>query len=180
MARTVNPATEAERFLGALDEKSLAIDDAIAQAKSGVAHSSFAAYKVFSDAASDFDGFCILIEYRIKKIPGEAERAGFEARLLTARVHAMTRMLKASIELIGAVANQKELPLGAKDVFLRELRSIYNLKNTLSRPPFVGQLPGDTEHDLDLAEKILREIIDKAPALLELTPMVDPAEPPAD
>jgi hypothetical protein len=44
----------------------------------------------------------------------------------------------------------------------------------------VGQLPGDTTHDLDLAEKILREIIDKAPALLELTPMVDPAEPSAD
>lgn len=120
MARTVNPTAEAERFLGALDEKSLALDAAIAHAKSGVAHSSFAAYKTFSDAASDFDGFCILIEYRIKKIPGDAERAGFESRLLTARVHAMTRMLKASIELIGAVANQKELPLGAKDVLDRK------------------------------------------------------------
>jgi hypothetical protein len=170
MARTVNPAAEAERFLEALDEKSRAIDETITEAKNGVAHSSFAAYKAFSDATSDFDGFCILIEYRIKKVTDDAQRASLDSRLLTVRVHAMTRMLKASIDLIGAVANQKELPLGAKDVFLRELRSVYNLKNSLSRPPFAGQLPGDTGHDVDLAEKILREIIDKAPALLDLSP----------
>lgn len=169
MARTVNPATEAERFLSALEDKSRALDDAIAVAKSGIARSSFAAYKQFADASADFDGFCILIEYRIKKVGPGPERASLESRLLTARTHAMARMLKASIELIGGLAGQRVFPLGAKDVFLRELRSLYALKNTLAREPFAGQLPAETGHDVELAEKILREIIDKAPALLDLT-----------
>lgn len=168
MARTVNPAIEAERFLEALAEKSNVLDAAIAEAKSGVARSSFAAYKAFADSAGDFDGFCILIEYRIKKVEPGPVRASLESRLLTERVQAMSRMLKASIELIGALAGQRVFPLGAKDVFLRELRSLYGLKNTLAREPFLGQLPAETGRDVELAEKILREIIDKAPALLDL------------
>jgi hypothetical protein len=168
MARTVNPAVEAERFLEALDDKVRALDEAIAEAKSGIARSSFAVYKQFADAAADFDGFCILIEYRIKKVEPGPERASLESRLLTSRAHAMSRMLKASIELIGGLAGQRVFPLGAKDVFLRELRSLYALKNTLSREPFLSQLPTESGHDVELAEKILREIIDKAPALLDL------------
>ncbi|MFM7346640.1 MAG: hypothetical protein ACKO1J_14885 [Tagaea sp.] len=168
MARTVNPAIEAERFLEALGDKTAALDEAIADAKGGVARSSFAAYQTFADAAADFDGFCILIEYRIKKVEPGPERASLESRLLTSRVHAMSRMLKASIELIGGLAGQRVLPLGAKDVFLRELRSLYGLKNTLGREPFLSQLPAESGHDVELAEKILREIIDKAPALLDL------------
>jgi hypothetical protein len=168
MARTVNPAVEAERFLEALDDKIRALDGAIAVAKTGVARSSFAAYKQFADASADFDGFCILIEYRIKKVEPGPARAALESRLLTERVNAMSRMLKASIELIGALAGQRVFPLGAKDVFLRELRSLYGLKNTLAREPFASHLPAETGHDVELAEKILREIIDKAPALLDL------------
>lgn len=170
MARTVNPALEAERFLDALNDKTRALDDAIADAKAGIARSSFAAYKLFADAAADFDGFCILIEYRIKKVEPGPERASLESRLLTERMHAMSRMLKTSIQLIGGLAGQRVFPLGAKDVFLRELRSLYGLKNTLAREPFASRLPADTGHDVELAEKILREIIDKAPALLDLTP----------
>lgn len=169
MARTVNPAIEAERFLEALGEKTAVLEAAIADAKGGIARSSFAAYKIFADAAADFDGFCILIEYRIKKVEPGPERASLESRLLTSRVHAMSRMLKASIELIGGLAGQRVFPLGAKDVFLRELRSLYALKNTLGRAPFASQLPAETGRNVDLAEKILREIIDKAPALLDLT-----------
>jgi hypothetical protein len=60
--------------------------------------------------------------------------------------------------------------LGAKEIFLRELRSLYALKNALSQEPYASQLGAETAPDVELAEKILREIIDKAPALLELTP----------
>lgn len=170
MARTADPLAEAERFMAALDEKSAAVDSAIAGARAGIAQSAFAAYKKFSDAIADFDGFCILIEYRIKKAPPGPARASLEARLLTARTHAMSRMLAASIQLIGGLASHKEFPLGAKEIFLRELRSLYALKNALSQEPYASQLGAETAPDVELAEKILREIIDKAPALLELTP----------
>jgi hypothetical protein len=133
MARTVNPADEARRFLDALDEKAEGISALLADTKADVARSSYSAYKRFADAVNDFDSFCILIEYRIK--------------------------------------SAKELPLGAKDLFLRELRAIYALKNSLSSPPFDGNLPAETAHDVELAEKILREIIERAPALLDLSMM---------
>lgn len=169
MARTVNPAEEARRFLDALDEKTERIAELVAGAKTDIARSTFSAYKRFADAVSDFDSFCILIEYRIKRVPEGAERTALEARFHSARVGQMARHLKTSIELMGLVASARELPLGAKDVFLRELKAIYTLKNALSAPPFANGLHAETVHDVDLAEKILREIIERAPALLDLS-----------
>lgn len=170
MARTADPALEADRFMTALDDKFAAVDAAIVEARAGIARSAFAAYKRFSDATADFEGFCILIEYRIKKVPPGAARTSLENRLLTARTYAMSRMLAASIKLIGGLAGRAEFPLGAKEIFLRELRSLYALKNALSQEPYASRLSAESGPDVDLAEKILREIIDKAPTLLELSP----------
>jgi len=176
MARTVNPADEARRFLDALDEKADGIATLLAGTKDDVARSSYSAYKRFADAVNDFDSFCILIEYRIKRVPEGDERMSLEARFQSARLAHMSRQLKTSIEMMALVAAAKELPLGAKDLFLRELRAIYALKNSLSSPPFDGNLPAETAHDVELAEKILREIIERAPALLDLSMMADGAE----
>ena len=169
MARTVNLEAEIERFLDALDEKEAALRDVVASTKSEVARSSFANYKKFSDACGDFDSFCILIEYRLKRLPQGPVHARLNARFQAARVAHMSRQLKTSIELMGLVANARELPMGAKDVFLRELRSIYALKNALSEPPFAASVTPESTHNIELAEKILREIIERAPTMLELS-----------
>jgi len=169
MARAPNHAAEVERFLDALDEKSIALIDLVSSTKSDVARSSFANYKRFADAGGDFESFCILIEYRLKRLQAGPAREALDARFQAARVGHMARQLKTSIDLIGLVATSRELPLGAKDVFLRELRSIYGLKNALSEPPYSTGMPAETLHDIDLAEKILREIIERAPTLLELS-----------
>ena len=176
MARTVNPADEARRFLDALDEKAEGISTLLANTKADVARSSYSAYKRFADAVNDFDSFCILIEYRIKRVPEGEERTTLEARFQSARLAHMSRQLKTSIEMMALVASAKELPLGAKDLFLRELRAIYTLKNSLSSPPFDGNLPAENAHDVELAEKILREVIERAPALLDLSMNNDGAD----
>jgi hypothetical protein len=169
MARPVNHEAEIERFLDALDEKSSTLGDVVAATKSDAARSSFANYKKFSDAVGDFDSFCILIEYRLKRLPQGPARAQLDKRFHAARVAHMARQLKTSIELMGLVATARELPLGAKDVFLRELRMIYALKNALSEPPYADGRAPETAHDIELAEKILREIIERAPTMLELS-----------
>jgi hypothetical protein len=176
MARTVNLEAEIERFLDALDEKSSVLRDVVVATKSEVARSSFANYKKFADACGDFDSFCILIEYRLKRLPQGPARAQLGARFQAARVAHMARQLKTSIELMGLVASARELPLGAKDVFLRELRSIYALKNALSEPPFADGLAPENARDIELAEKILREIIERAPTMLELSLGIESGE----
>jgi hypothetical protein len=169
MARPVNLEVEIERFLDALDEKAAALRDVVAATKTEVARSSFANYKKFAEVCGDFDSFCILIEYRLKRLPQGSGRAQLDARFHAARVAHMSRQLKTSIELMGIVASTHALPLGAKDVFLRELRSIYALKNALSEPAFADSVAAETAHDIELAEKILREIIERAPTMLELS-----------
>ena len=176
MARPVNLEAELETFLDALDEKSSALREIVAATKSDVAKSSFATYKKFADACGEFESFCILIEYRLKRLPQGPAHARHDARFQTARVAQMSRQLKTSIELMGVVANARELPLGAKDVFLRELRSIYALKNALSEPPFADGMAADTGRDVEIAEKILREIIERAPTLLELSLGIESGE----
>jgi hypothetical protein len=177
MARAPNHLAEIERFLDALDEKSIGLIEMVASIKSDVARSSFSNYKRFSDACGDFDSFCILIEYRLKRLPTGPDRESLDARFQSARTAHMARQLRTSIDLLGLVASATELPLGARDVFLRELRSIYALKNALSEPSFADGIEAGTAHDIELAEKILREVIERAPTLLELSMGLDGGSP---
>ena len=59
------------------------------------------------------------------------------------------------------------LPLGAREIFIAELHSLYEAREKLRRPDYVSRLSSGLATDLDTAEAILEEIIDKAPGLLK-------------
>jgi hypothetical protein len=50
---------------------------------------------------------------------------------------------------------------------MEELRSIHHAHETLRRPEYARRLEPDVIHDLDVAEQILTEIVDRAPRLLQ-------------
>ena len=58
------------------------------------------------------------------------------------------------------------LPMGAREIFVAELRSLHDAAEKLKRPNYAGKLGPDLDRDLETASLILEEIIDKAPSLL--------------
>jgi hypothetical protein len=57
--------------------------------------------------------------------------------------------------------------MGTREIFMEELRSLHHAHETLHRPEYARRLETDVIHDLEVAEQILTEIVDRAPRLLE-------------
>jgi hypothetical protein len=54
-----------------------------------------------------------------------------------------------------------------REVFAQELRHLNDAKTELRSPLHAGKLATDLEQDLETAELILNEVIDKAPSLVD-------------
>ena len=61
---------------------------------------------------------------------------------------------------------KENLPLGAREMFQSELRTLFEAERMISDPRYISQLDESARDDLETAKSILEEIIEKAPALL--------------
>ena len=61
------------------------------------------------------------------------------------------------------------LPLGAREMFQSELRTLYEAERMISHPRYVSHLDESAKDDLEVAKEILQEIIENAPALLNFS-----------
>jgi hypothetical protein len=76
-------------------------------------------------------------------------------------------LIKASMRFFFVLSANTILPLGAREIFIAELHSLYEAREKLRRPDYLSRLSTGLATDLDTAEAILEEIIDKAPGLLK-------------
>lgn len=75
-------------------------------------------------------------------------------------------LVKASMRFFFMLSAKTTLPLGAREIFLTELRSLHEAAEKLRRPEFETRLDAGLRKELETAELILEEIIHKAPAML--------------
>ncbi|CAK0780122.1 Archaeal PaREP1/PaREP8 family [Azospirillaceae bacterium] len=127
---------------------------------------SFAAYQAFRDKVGEFQALVILIEGRLRNLvdshKGDDLREQFE-RLDTLM---LSLLVRASMRFFFVLSANPIMPLGAREIFMSELRSLHDARDKLSRPEYAGKISTELSNDLDMAETILEEIIEKAPNLL--------------
>lgn len=127
----------------------------------------YATYVAFQQKCEDFDTLSILTEYRLKNIKTgsdpELERALADIMLKT-----RSATLTATLHFLRLLSERDSLPLGSRDVFMRELRTLHHLRNEMKSPRYEGKLTARTLADIHIAEEILTVILERAPALLEL------------
>ncbi|MDR3517821.1 MAG: hypothetical protein P4M00_18620 [Azospirillaceae bacterium] len=137
-----------------------------AVAQQDASRNSFLAYREFRDKIGEFKALVILIEGRLKNIvDGKADDLQQQFERLDTLMMAL--LVRASMKFFFVLSANTVLPLGAREIFVAELRSLYEAHEKLSRPAYVGRLDASLESDLQTAEAILEEIIDKAPSLLQ-------------
>ena len=135
---------------------------AATDAKSG---NSFHAYRAFRDKAGEFETFSILIEGRLNRMEeGTDPQLLAQFELLTS--HTYKELIRASIKFLYVLAAGATLPLGTREIFMQELRTLHDTQKKLTEPRYAGRLDEETKRNLKVAEDILNEIIDKAPSLL--------------
>ncbi|MEA5501600.1 hypothetical protein VB735_00510 [Halotia wernerae UHCC 0503] len=152
-------------MLTALEQGATRVIMAARQASADASQDKYHAYLNFREVVDDFDTLAIVIEYKLKRMRDEkAEALSEKFDELTAFM--LSSIVSASLHFLRILSEKTEMPLGARDVFKSELRSLYHAKDRIETDRYVGRLNERTRADLIAAEQILEVVIEKAPRLL--------------
>jgi hypothetical protein len=156
---------EVKELLEALERQCREAAKLAKQAEHEAARHSFSTYREFRDKVGEFQALVILIEQRLRNIvDGRSDdlREQFD-RLDTVMLGLLVR---ASMRFFFVLSANTILPMGAREIFVAELRSLHDAHEKLRQPKYAARLDSELERDLETASLILEEIIDKAPSLL--------------
>lgn len=152
-------------MLAALERGATRVILAAQEAANEANDDKFKAYVGFREVVDDFDTLAIVIEYKLKRLRDDKATALAEKfDELTAFM--LSSIVTASLHFLRILAEKRELPLGARDVFKSELRSLYHAKERIESDRYVHRLNERTRADLVAAEQILEVVIERAPRLL--------------
>jgi hypothetical protein len=166
MARK-HTSQEVERFLAALEQQARGIIALSDKAAAEANKHSYELYNKFRMRVSEFETFSIVIESRLRNLNGQkAEK--LQAKFDELSILMFNHFIKSSIKFFFVLSASTHLPLGAREIFMAELKRIYDAKQKLERPKYQSGIDDEVRMNLDLAEDILNEIIEKAPKLLDL------------
>jgi len=129
--------------------------------------SRFTDYARTRNLTSECLAFLIVIDRRIDALPDHMQaepRRIFESHTITL----WGTLLECSLAFLRTIADQTHLPLGSREVFVREIKTLHDAHAILSQDRFVGKVPESTMDKQKQAERILNEVIDRAPRLLDL------------
>jgi hypothetical protein len=157
---------EAKGLIQALDRQLREAAQLSAAAQKEAARQSFVAYQQFREKVGEFKALCILVESRLKNL-GDPKRDDLQAEYERIDTLMLALLVKASLKFFFVLSANTVLPLGAREIFVSELRSLYEANEKLRSPKFEGKLDKNILQDVETAEAILEEIIDKAPSLLQ-------------
>jgi hypothetical protein len=158
-------ADKVREMLSALERVATRVIAAAQTAASDAFQDKFKAYAVFREHVDDFDTLAIVIEYKIKRLrDNRAEKLSTKFVELTGFM--LSAIVTASLHFLRILAEKRELPLGARDVFMSELRSLYHAKERIETDRYAHLLTDKTKADLAAAEQILEIVIERAPKLL--------------
>ena len=165
MSRTYSRG-EVEQLLGALETSASSVIKTAGAASSEARLDKFQAYQEFKQRCDDFDTLSILIEHRLKNMKGGKER-DLEEKFDELTLFLLTATLTASLHFLRILSERDALPLGSRDVFMRELRNLHRAQEKIRDPRFEGRISDRTSNDVKVAEDILSAIIERAPEILD-------------
>ncbi|MBI3506999.1 MAG: hypothetical protein HY059_19350 [Proteobacteria bacterium] len=165
---TQHTRREVENLLTALEGHADHVISAAKEVSGALEQEEFGIYAKFRSHCDDFDTLAIVIEYRLKNLRGGRDKA-LEAQFEELTVFMLSATLQTSLHFLRILAHRNELPLGSKDIFLSELRSLYRVKQLLEMDRFRNKISSRANKDIETAEEILGVIIERAPSLLQLS-----------
>ncbi|HEX9660451.1 MAG TPA: hypothetical protein VGA18_09120 [Rhodothermales bacterium] len=155
-------------LLDALETKASEIGGLLVKAQQGISRDSLDGYLKFRELSTEFDAFCIIVDMRLNNMKDDAPVASMRLRYDDCVFAVSRTLVDASLRILFALSDRQVLPLGSKDVFLTELKSLYYTRERLGEDRFESRIDEATKTQLGKAEQILMQIIDRAPAMLDL------------
>jgi hypothetical protein len=122
-------------------------------------------YAHFRSKSGEVYTLSIVVRARVDNLDSGVDQE-LSDRYNRAVVESQRTIIHASLRFMDVLSKLDALPLGAREVFTGELRSLYDARERLRDPKLAAFLDASVEKKIAVAEAVLNAIIEKAPKLL--------------
>jgi hypothetical protein len=157
---------EVEEFLSRLELRARKLIGLADVLEKNADKSDVTGYRPFREEVDNFKALSLVISERLNKLESHPKKEELEEQFHKLQVLMLRLVIKTSLKFFFVMSAKEHLPLGAREMFQSELRTLYEAERMISNPRYISQLDDSAKDDLDTAKSILEEIIEKAPALL--------------
>lgn len=165
------PREEIEQFLRILEKRIRQLGETVAAAADGLdpesPEISFADYVRSRDLSSECWAFSIVIERRLDDYQGPG-KGKMRERFDDLTIDIWSMLLSCSLYFLDSLSRREYLPIGSREIFVREIKTLYDAHKLLADPRYDNRISDTLRRQHHRAERILNEIIERAPALLNL------------
>ncbi|WP_135079837.1 hypothetical protein [Terasakiella sp. SH-1] len=152
------------QFIGSLKEKTQELDNWAKHAEASLTGEGFGTYLEFRDLVIECESFNEVIQRRLATAEREGDNPDLQDQLDELSVRQLTLAIHASLKFLRYIA-EKNLPIGSRDVFIRELQDLHRMKQTLENERLQEKVDQAALDDQQKVEEILNVVIEKAPQL---------------
>lgn len=157
---------EVEEFLSRLELRARRLIALADDLEKHADKSDITGYRPFREEVDNFKALSLVIKERMNKLESHPKKEELEHHFHKLQLLMLRIVIKTSVKFFFVMSAKENLPLGAREMFQSELRTLYEAERMISDPRYVSELDDSAKDDLDIAKSILEEIIEKAPALL--------------
>ncbi len=122
-------------------------------------------YAEFRSKSGEIYTLSIIVKARVDNLEGGANKE-MSDRFDQAVVNAQRLIIHASLKFMEVLSRMDVLPLGAREIFTGELRSLYDARERLRDARLAPFIDDRLEKNIATAEAVLNTIIEKAPQLM--------------
>ncbi|MBK1839964.1 hypothetical protein JHL17_21385 [Azospirillum sp. YIM B02556] len=167
---------EVKGLLAALERQASEASRLAERAQRDMDSDRFASFLDFRRKVEEIRALFILTEERLQGIE-EARLSDLHAEFERMDL-LLTRMLVRSMRrYFSGMREDQVLPIGARDLFEPELRSIDQTRTRLLGPRYANSATGDMLEDLDATADLIRKTIARAPSLPDFSDNPSPPKP---
>lgn len=159
---------EVEALLRALELQKAEMAAATDAAQRGVNHHTFEPYHALQEKTFEHESLVAVIEGRLGRL-GDKCPPQLRERLDTFERSVLGERIRGSFKVLFALSAIPLLPFGVRELFAGELKALEAAREKLRDPRHRQHCDPDLEQDLETAEMILTEVMEKAPGLLDFT-----------
>jgi len=152
------------QFIGSLKDKTNELDSWAQHAEAAMNGEGFRTYLEFRDLVIECESFNEVIQRRLASAEKDSDNPDLQGQLDELSARQLTLAIHASLKFLRYIA-EKNLPIGSRDVFIRELNDLHRMKKSFDSERLKGKVDQKALDDQKKVEEILSVVIEKAPQL---------------
>ena len=157
------------QLLRALDDSLGELEAHAVRARQGIGIRSLAPYYEYRAKLDEYHSLVTVIENALPGLSAK-NRDLVRDRLRQSERRMLALVIQAALDFFFALSAIPILPIGIRECFAQELKSLHRAQNRLQAPEHADNLSPGLAGDLETAELILAEIMEKAPSLVNFGP----------